>query len=185
MPQVLLIRHCQSHGPAPDSPLTDEGHQAAGHLAAYLADYSIDRMISSPFRRAIDTIVPYARSRGLSISQDRRLAERRLSDEPLPDFREFVRESFSDPDLRAPGGESAREALSRGWAAVHEALQSTDSLPVLVSHGQLLSLILNSIDSRFGYSDWLSLRNPELIRLTGNLIGDLQFERLELGDIAA
>ena len=53
---------------------------------------------------------------------DPRLNERILSAEPIENWQEVIRDSFDDHDLRAPGGESAREVLGRAWAALDEIL---------------------------------------------------------------
>lgn len=73
---------------------------------------------------------------------DARLVERKLSPMPIDGWREVVERSFREPAFRVPGGESGCETLERGWAAIRETLSTSDSLPVIVSHGQLLSLVL-------------------------------------------
>lgn len=152
MPRMLLIRHCESIGQAPEAPLTEHGRAQALALAAHLAQYPIDYVVSSPYVRACETSAPFAGRAQLAIHIDERLAERRLSPEPIDHWREVVRESFRDPDHRVPGGESGRETLVRGWAALEAALATGHRLPALVTHGQLMSLVLHAIDPRFGFS---------------------------------
>ena len=90
----------------------------------------------------------------------------------------MVRDSFGDLELRVPGGESAREVLDRGWAAITELLDGNHQFPIAVTHGNLLSLILNSLDSNFGYDGWESLSNPDVFALKETSDGRLVFERL-------
>lgn len=175
---VLLVRHCESSGQAPYAPLTARGAEQAEQLAHALASQPITRIVSSPYARAGETIAPLARRLGLDVSIDPRLRERLLSPEPREDWREHVARAFLDPDARAPGGESAREVLARGWAALADALAAGDS--VLVSHGQLLSLVLHRIDTRFGYAGWEAMANPDVFRVEQNVAGDLRYERFTL-----
>ncbi|MGH8168053.1 MAG: histidine phosphatase family protein, partial [Woeseiaceae bacterium] len=94
-----------------------------------------------------------------------RLAERRLSPQPVDDWRDYVRRSFDEPESRAPGGESGRETLVRGWAALEALLDGGHRLPAVVSHGQLLGLVLHSVDSGFGFAGWKSMGNPDVYLL--------------------
>ena len=165
MPRALLIRHCESTGPAPDAPLTPQGRIQAVALAGRLAMHPIDHIVSSPYRRAHDTIAPFASRAGLPVHVDAQLVERRMSPGPIPNWREVVERSFVDPDHRVSGGESGAETLARGLAAISAIVSAGHRLPVVVSHGQLLSLVLHSIDPEFGYRGWQSLENPEVFLL--------------------
>jgi 2,3-bisphosphoglycerate-dependent phosphoglycerate mutase len=178
MPELLLIRHCESTAQEPDAPLTAEGLRQAERLSTWLEVHPVDRVVSSPFRRARETSAPLATSRGLELEIDPRLAERRLADPPVDDWREYVRRSFDDPSSCAPGGESAREVLARAWATIAEAVEHTSRLPALVTHGHFLALVLHSLDPDFGYTAWEGLRNPDVFRLWGSSLDRLGFERV-------
>lgn len=162
MRRLLLVRHCESSGQAPDAPLTARGYEQAETLADFLATHPIDRVVSSPYRRARETIAPFAARAGLIIETHDGLMERRLSPTPIDAWRDVVRRSFSEPEYAIPGGESGREVLARGWAAIESIAASGCRCPVVVSHGQLLSLVLHSFDPSFGYAGWESLSNPDV-----------------------
>ncbi len=68
--------------------------------------------------------------------------------------------------------------MRRGWAAIESVLQGGHRLPVVVSHGQLLSLVLHSIDRGFGFAGWQSLRNPDVHRFERKDDGNFEFIRL-------
>jgi 2,3-bisphosphoglycerate-dependent phosphoglycerate mutase len=175
--RLVLVRHCESAGQAPEAPLTEAGRRQAADLAERLAPLGIDRVVSSPYLRARETIAPFAARAGLAIGTDERLAERVLSPGPVDHWRECVARSFEDPDHRLPGGESGRAVLARGWAAVVAALDGGHRLPVVVSHGQLLALVLHSIDPSFGFRGWESLRNPDVFLLERRTDASLAFAR--------
>jgi 8-oxo-dGTP diphosphatase len=77
---MLLLRHA-SAGERLSSPSADRargldhvGRADARRLVAMLADYSIDRIVTSPQARCFDTVVPLARARGLDIECREELA---------------------------------------------------------------------------------------------------------------
>ena len=176
--RLLLIRHCQASGQLPDDSLTELGFSQAETLADFLSSRQIDAAVSSAFKRAQQTIEPFAASTGLTVRVDTRLNERRLSDGPLDNWREVIRASFDDLDTRAPGGESGREVLERAWACLNELLDGGYNLPLAVTHGNLMSLVLSSLDPSFGYKGWESLSNPDVYLLQKTEDGRLAFERL-------
>lgn len=178
MARLLLIRHCRSSGPAPDAPLTASGAEAARALAGRLRDLGVDAAYSSSFARARQTLVPFTSERGLTLTIDDRLAERRLSGSPLDDWIDQVRKSFDDLDYAAPGGESLREAQSRGLAALGEIARRGHRLPAVSTHGNLLSSVLRHIDASFGFDAWQDLKNPDLFEIAVEDGRPIAFERL-------
>lgn len=180
MSQLLLVRHCESSGQVPDAPLTEEGFLQASRLAEFLAPLEPDHVVSSPFLRAQQTIEPLATSLGLRVATEARLAERRLSGEPLDDWREQLRRSWQDLDHRPPGGETSREAQRRGREAFDEIAARGHRCAVLVSHGNLLGLVMKTIDPSFGYDHWQALTNPDVFRVRFFDGADPAIERLWL-----
>ena len=56
-------------------PLTEKGQAQARGLAQLLSAESVDRVMSSPYRRCIQTVEPLAAARGLALQTERLLAE--------------------------------------------------------------------------------------------------------------
>ncbi len=175
--RLILARHCQATGQAPDVPLTEGGRRQAQELAAFLRHDPIDCIVSSAFDRAVQTAQPLAASLGLTVARDPRLNERILSPCPIPNWMDVVRDSFDDWDLRAPHGESAREVLARGWTCLNELSDGRYRLPLAVTHGNLMSLLLHSIDAGFGYAGWQNLTNPDVYMLRWSGDGRADFQR--------
>lgn len=163
---IYLVRHCHATAQEATAPLTDEGRKQAEHLAAYLAQYPIDLIVSSPFERAMSSIAPFATERALPVEIDQRLTERILSEQSLDDWMERLRETFTDLSLRFPGGESSATAMARVNEALTDVLSRDASHTVLVTHGCLLTLLLKSRDDSFGFEDWKQLSNPDVFLLT-------------------
>ena len=161
--QLYLVRHCKAAGQEPDSPLTIDGASQAVALAQFLGRLPIDRIVSSPFWRARASIMPLARRLDRPVEIDARLAERVLAGPaPLPDWLDRLRASFTDPDLCLPGGESSRTAQARGVAALHDILIHPATHTVVVTHGNLLALLLQHFNPGYGFAAWQRLTNPDV-----------------------
>lgn len=166
MKQIYLVRHCQATGQEAAAPLTETGIQQAEQLVSFFEGMAIDRIVSSPFHRAIATIQPVATKRSIQIELDQRLEERVLSSQHMDDWLDRLRDTFQDLSLCYEGGESSLTAMQRASEVVDELLTSEDQHIVIVSHGGLLSLLLKSVDDRFGFSDWQQMSNPDVFLLT-------------------
>lgn len=178
MSSLILVRHCEAAGQEPDAPLSDAGRRQALELADFLSTLPVESIVSSAYRRARETAEPLAELLQLGVETDSRLNERVLSPHPIDHWRQVVRDSFADPDLRAPGGESANDVLLRAWPVLNGLLNGPEVLPVVVTHGNLLALVLHSIDSDFGYAGWEGLWNPDLYRVRVDGGGAMSFSRL-------
>lgn len=178
MSTLILVRHCQAAGQEPGAPLTPVGQRQARELAQFLSAYPVDVIVTSAYLRAQQTAQPLADRLHLSAQVDARLNERTLSPRPIDNWREVVRDSFADPDLRAPGGESANDVLQRAWSALNDLLIGSARQPVVVTHGNLLALVLHSIDPGFGYVGWENLSNPDVYRVEVDGDAGMSFRRL-------
>jgi 2,3-bisphosphoglycerate-dependent phosphoglycerate mutase len=167
MTRLILIRHCESTGQQPGDGLSEAGEVQALALVDRLAALDPDAIYLSPYRRATATVRPFAECVGLCICQDERLRERELSPEPLDDWLDRICRSYDDVDHRAaPGGESLRDAQTRALAALADIAAAHHRLPVVASHGNLISTILRTADPGFGFDGWRDLRNPDLFELS-------------------
>ena len=162
MKTIYLVRHCSATGQEPEAELSDLGHQQADELNSFFKDKMIQHIISSPFKRAQHSIQPTAQSKNTPITIDERLAERTLSSGNLSNWLELLEETFNDLDMKLDGGESSREATVRAINVLNE----SPSNSVLVTHGNLMSLILKHFDDSIGFQDWKSLSNPDVYILT-------------------
>lgn len=162
---IYLIRHCQAEGQEREARLTQVGESQAMELAAFLKNRKIDYIVSSPFERALSTIRPFAEEAGIEVKEDERLAERVLSLAPHPDWLEMLEKSFSDPELAYEGGESGAEAGQRGIDAITDVLEKCDGIAAVVTHGNLLSLILKHYNESYGFDQWKALSNPDVFEL--------------------
>lgn len=162
MKTLYLVRHCSATGQAPEAELTETGHQQAQQLATFFEGIEIEHIFSSPFKRAQHSINPTALVKNMTVLIDERLAERTLSTTVFPNWLELLEQTFVDMDLKLTGGESSREATARAMDVLNEA--PTNS--ILVSHGNLISLLLKHIDDSYGFNEWKTLSNPDVYQIT-------------------
>lgn len=164
MSTFYLIRHCSATGQEPEAILTEAGEQQALALADFFQDIPVDRIISSDYTRAIASITPLAMSKQLTIETEPKLRERILSLEPREDWFELLRHSFSDVSFRVPGAESGQDATDRILSVINP-LDDINGTTVLVTHGNLLALLLQHVDNRYDFDTWRNLSNPDIYRL--------------------
>jgi 2,3-bisphosphoglycerate-dependent phosphoglycerate mutase len=135
-------------------------------LCETLRGQGIERIYSSPYPRAVDTVTPLAIGLGLNIEIRYDLRERRLAAVDVENWREELKKTWADFDYALPGGESNRECQQRVRACVLGILRETDTTRVAIcSHGNAIALLLNSIDPSFRFAKWAAMGNPHLYHL--------------------
>lgn len=169
--KVYFVRHARpelsNHGEASRG-LSEEGLAGAQQVADFLQDKGVDAVLSSPYRRAVDTLRPFAERAGLNIVIVDDFRERSIG-EWIPDFDAFVKAQWADRDYALPGGESLRQAQARSLAAVDNVLKDYAGKTVAIgTHGTVLSTIIDHYDPTFGYSGFVRIRSlmPWIVEFT-------------------
>lgn len=163
---IYVIRHCEAQGQSSDASLTEQGFHQAEVLAMFFADKKIDRIITSPFLRAIQTIEPLSTRGNINVEIDERLSERILGTSDWPDWYEKLRATFTDMELKFEGGESSNEAMKRIVNVVEETIKSESEHTIIVSHGNIITLLLKNYYNDIDFQFWTQLRNPDVFRLS-------------------
>ncbi|PHE90986.1 histidine phosphatase family protein [Bacillus pseudomycoides] len=166
--KLIAVRHCSATGQERDAALTIAGEKQAHFLADFLIqnNLQIESIISSPFTRAIQSIAPFALRTNLSVGEDERLEERILSNNPMKDWLQKLEYTFTNIDIAFLGGESTKQAMDRVASLIQDILQQEHQVTLLVTHGNLLTLILKYFDNRIGFLEWKNLSNPDIYEIT-------------------
>ena len=147
-----LVRHGQSEwnvthrlqGQVAHVPLTPLGLEQARAAARRLAGRDIVAVHSSDLLRARRTAEVIGAGLGLAVSLDPGLREQGygiLEGQPSADVLATAPYDFSDPDARAPGGESIREVHERvGRCLAGYAERYAGGECVLVTHGDAIRI---------------------------------------------
>ena len=81
MTHLYYVRHAQPDYSVHDDltrPLTEKGMRDCALVTDFLTDKSIDRVFSSPYKRAVDTVQPFAAQAHLPVTLIDDLRERRI-----------------------------------------------------------------------------------------------------------
>ncbi|MFP3357184.1 histidine phosphatase family protein [Planococcus sp. SIMBA_143] len=165
MTKIYIIRHCAASGQEPGAELTETGMAQAVELSGFLSELGIERIVSSPYTRAVQSIAPLAEALAVEIETDERLKERVLSSGNLPDWFEHLKNTFDDHELVLEGGESSRQALDRISQVAGE-LEKSGQTAAIVTHGNIMALLLSRYVEGFGFEGWRALSNPDVFILT-------------------
>lgn len=163
--KALLIRHATSAGQEVNAPLSKDGYAQAQALAPVLQALGAGPLYASPYRRAQETIAPYAEMNGQVVTLLDGLRERTLSPVKLPDWQDHIRHSFVDANHAPNGGESHHDLRLRAAEALQTIEMRGGDLPAFVTHGGLTSALFSATTAEFGFDDWQSLRNPDLFEV--------------------
>lgn len=168
MTTIYLVRHAHSDWSADENrPLSDRGRASAVALGELLSTLPIEAIYSSPARRALETIEGLAHRLRLEPVAVWGLRERELVMEEGTQFEAMVEKSWSVPAAAlSAGSESNNAAQTRGLAAIRKILnEQSGRCSVAATHGNLLTLILNSFRPAYGFEFWRTLTFPDVYEL--------------------
>ncbi len=94
------------------------------------------------------------------------MRERELPVQRAGEFEAVVRGSWLKPEVVMPGAEPLLAVQARGLNAVRSVLSQHPGQGVVVStHGNLLALVVNALESAYGYEFWRGLTFPDVYEL--------------------
>lgn len=152
--RLLLVRHGESEGNAGgfvqgrlDYGLTDLGRAQAQATADRLRDVKVDRLISSPLRRAHETALWIAAAAGREVEPEPGLMEYDMGEASGltgPEIREkfpHVVEAYQKGLRPSFPGEEGREAFHGRVAEVLQRFVGTKETVVAVAHGGVIAAV--------------------------------------------
>ncbi len=171
MTQIYFVRHAEpnyrNHDDA-SRELSPRGMADRELVTAFLLDKGIDAVLSSPYRRAVDTVRHFADTVRLPVIHIPDFREREVAGEWIDDFNSFSRRQWADFDFSLPGGECLRDVQARNIAALRQVLLEYEGKRVAIGgHGTSISTILNYFDPTFGNDGFERIRRlmPWIVRL--------------------
>lgn len=172
MTTVYFVRHAEPNFQNHDDltrELSPKGLRDRKLVTAFLSDKAVDIVLSSPYKRAVDTVADFAESRNLDITIVWDFRERKVESAWIGDFNGFCRRQWADFDYKRFGGESLREVQKRNIRALNAVLDTCKEKTIVIgSHGTALSTVLNHYDPTFGYADFERIRGlmPWVVKFT-------------------
>lgn len=162
MTTIYFVRHAAPDYSVHDDlirPLNENGIEGSKKIREFLSDKNIDKIYSSPLKRSIDTVKPFACKVGLSIETIDDLRERKISDCWLDDFDGFAEKQWSDFEYKLENGECLREVQQRNINVLSNILENNcDKNIVIATHGTALSTIVNYYNNKFDYNEFYRIK---------------------------
>lgn len=170
MTTVFFIRHAEpnydNHNDALRE-LSAKGLSDRKLVTRFLAGQRIDAVLSSPYKRAVDTVKEFADSFGFQIGLVDDFRERRIDSVWIENFEEFSKRQWRDFDFKQSDGECLRQVQERNIKALNGVLERYSGKTIAVgSHGTALSTIINYYNPAFSYDDFERIRGlmPWIVR---------------------
>lgn len=174
MTNLYFVRHAEPNYSNHDDltrELTENGLRDRFKALSFLADKDINLVLSSPYKRSIDTVRPIADAIGQAeIETYYDLRERTVCDEWLYCFDEYAQNQWSDFTYKLEGGECLGEVQQRNIAAINRIIKKYPDRNIAIgSHGTALSVIINYYtNGKWGFSDFQRIKKvmPFIARFT-------------------
>ncbi|MDO4331887.1 MAG: histidine phosphatase family protein [Eubacteriales bacterium] len=162
MTSIYFIRHAEPNYENHDDrqrELSEKGMADRKLVTRYLSGIPVDVVLSSPFRRAVDTISDFAETYGYGIELVEDFRERKVDSDWIDNFYEFSKRQWEDFDYKLSDGETLREVQNRNIGALMKVLERYPGKTVVVgSHGTALSTIINYFHRDFGFEEFEKMR---------------------------
>lgn len=163
MTSIYFVRHAEPNYSNHDDltrALSPKGMRDRVLVTEFLSDKQVDLVLSSPYKRAVDTIAHFASLRELPITTISDFRERKVDRHWIDDFDAFTRRQWADFNYKLADGETLSEVQKRNITALREVLeQHTGKTVVIGSHGTALSTILNYYVPRFGFEEFMRIKS--------------------------
>ncbi|PEC83258.1 histidine phosphatase family protein [Bacillus cereus] len=185
MTTIYFVRHAHSTYTKEERerPLSEKGHLDAENVTHLLKDKHIDVVISSPYKRAIQTVQGIANTYNVTIQIEEDLRERLLSSEPVADFNDAIENVWEDWSFAYEGGESNDVAQRRAVICMQSILKKYKGKNIVIgTHGNIMVLLMNYFDSRYDLQFWKTLHMPDVYKLTFDNNCFSSAERIESTD---
>ncbi|HEK9102489.1 histidine phosphatase family protein [Bacillus pfraonensis] len=169
MTQIYFVRHAHStYTPEErERPLSEKGWEDAQTVTGLLKEEQIDVVLSSPYKRAIQTVQGVAEHFNLPIQIEENLRERLLSKEPVIDFKKAMMKVWENWTFSFEGGESNDTAQKRGIQCIQHILTRYKGENIVIGmHGNIMVLMMNYFDAQYGFDFWKELEMPDVYKLS-------------------
>ncbi|CEN82426.1 histidine phosphatase family protein [Paeniclostridium sordellii] len=163
MNKIYFVRHAKPDFSVHDDltrPLTDKGIIDSKNICEFLKEKSMNKIYSSPYKRAIDTIKELAQNLNIKIEVVDDFRERKISNIWIEDFNKFSKSQWENFEYKLNDGESLNEVQSRNIKALHKILNENSNQNIVIgTHGTALSTIINYYDKTFDYLSFTKIKD--------------------------
>lgn len=163
MTTVYFVRHAEpnycNHNDATRE-LSAKGLEDRKLVSEYLKDKNVDIVLSSPYKRSVDTVKHFADLKNIQIKIMDEFRERRVDSDWIEDFDSFCYKQWHDFSYKLTDGETLSEVQERNISALKAVLERFDGKTIVIgSHGTALSTMIHYFDSTFGYEEFMEIKS--------------------------
>ena len=170
---LILVKHSvpeiEENRPANTWKLSAEGQVRVQRLAEELKSYEPEAIVCSHEPKAQETAAILASQLQLDLQTVPNLHEHDRSTMPFLShdvFQASIHDFFQKPDELVFGRETANQAYTRFYRAVHSVLnEHIDKTVVIVTHGTVISLFVSRLTGSSDFELWNKLGLPSFIAI--------------------
>ena len=171
MKRIVLIRHGKAvmGGKDHERELDEDGIIQAQSLKSKLLEIGLDNadIYSSPFRRAIQTIKPFAdTNKNISITESHQLEEIHMPKDENLSKHQVIEKMWEDENFKISEGLSHREHFDKikpFLSNIFDNFKSNNKDLVIITHGVLIGIILKFFfKMSFGFNNWKTMSMPDI-----------------------
>lgn len=186
MTTIYFVRHSEPDYNNHDDlarPLTEKGEKDVELVSKFLEEKQIDIVLSSPYKRAIDTVKKCSDMINKKVIIVKDFKERKVGNCWIEDFNEFAMKQWNDFDYKLSDGECLREVQQRNINALKNILVNYENKNIVIgSHGTALSTIINYYDKAYVYKEFNEIRMlmPWIVKFEFDSEQCLSIERINV-----
>jgi 2,3-bisphosphoglycerate-dependent phosphoglycerate mutase len=169
---LFMVRHANSpfiFGQERTRSLSKQGELDAGKIKELLSLEKIDVIVSSPYKRAIQTVEGLSHDKKLEIQIVEELKERQLKGSfklQKEEINQAIKKSYEDKTYSLLGGESVEDVQARSLPILLQLLTMYQGKTLILgTHGNIMTIIMNYFDPQYGYDFWKRTTKPDLYKL--------------------
>ena len=172
---LYLIRHGKAamEGSDRERVLDSDGIIQANSLCKKIKIQFQDqkiRIISSPFKRAMQTIEKLSQDMSASIEKSQSLEEVNIGKDQNLSKHQIIEKMWSDKNFKVQNGLSQSEHVDKIKDELNQILEDfykNDYNLILISHGNSIGIILKYfLDTNFTFNDWKKISMPDMYCLS-------------------
>ena len=171
MTTIYFVRHAKPDKNVHDDrtrPLTAEGMADSERVTELLKGRNIDLLMSSPYKRSMDTIGGLAKELDMEIVTDNDFREREAGGWHGDNFLEFIEAQWADHSYRIMDGECLASVQERNIRALKRVLNAHGGKTVVIAtHGTALSTIINYYKPEYDFNSFMRILNfmPYVVKM--------------------
>ncbi|WP_400241711.1 histidine phosphatase family protein [Niallia sp. JL1B1071] len=176
---IYFVRHAHSVYSTDElgRPLSEKGFADAKRVAKRMEKESVDIVVSSPYKRAMQTVEYTAEYFQVEIEAIEEFKERVLASGEVSDFDTAIEKVWTEETFAWDGGESNIIAQKRGVRALFHLLNQYENKNIVIgTHGNIMVIIMNYFSKEYDFRFWKNIEMPDIYRLTfkGNQLQAVQ-----------